>query len=407
LLKITQLQLTNFRGFESLTLDLSKTQTTVLVGANGCGKSSVLDALAITSTHLNSAFGSFQQVENLALADIRIGCKTAKVAILYEMPSSEGGVPYRDRMEITPSDPSPTYEYFITRYIPSLGYSPVYIYYSTNRTVLDVLSEVSVPYDFTIDKAYEGAIGRGKTEFYHFFQWFRLREDLENEERRDNDKHRDPQLEAVRQALTKLLPGYDDLRVRRNPLGMVVTKGETRLLINQLSDGEKCLIAMVGDIARRFAIANSNLTNPLEGYGVVMIDEIELHLHPEWQRAIIPRLESAFPNCQFIVTTHSPQVISEVKKEGVYLLKKDGTVEQPSSSYGRDSNSILEELMGVSERPEKIVNLIKQIYREIDSGEIDKAKASTQELLDEVGEDEQELVRMNMLLKRKEALLQK
>ncbi|MCX6380127.1 MAG: AAA family ATPase, partial [Armatimonadetes bacterium] len=281
------------------------------------------------------------------------------------------------------------------------------VYYTANRTVRDTPLDAPGQYDFTADKAYEGALDNAKTDFRSFFQWFRYREDYENETRIDNDKHRDVQLEAVRQALTKLIPGYDDLRVRRNPLGMVVTKGGTRLLINQLSDGEKCLIAMVGDIARRYAIANPNLTNPLEGYGVAMIDEIELHLHPGWQRAIIPRLESAFPNCQFIVTTHSPQVISEVKKEGVYLLKKDGTVERPSSSYGRDSNSILEELMGVSERPEKFVNLIKQIYREIDSGEIDKAKAFTQELLNEVGEDEPELVRLNMLLKRKEALLQK
>lgn len=406
MLKITQLQLTNFRGFESLTLDLSKTQTTVLVGANGSGKSSVLDALAITFTYLNSGLGSPNPLAKIGITDIHIGSATAGIKIEYEMPYEESAIPYSGTLKITLSDPDAKHGSH-TKYIPPLGYKPLFLSYATNRAVQDVPLDVRGHYEFSIADAYDGAVESGKTDFRSFFQWFRYREDYENETRIDNDKHRDVQLEAVRQALAKLLPGYDDLRVRRNPLGMMVAKGETRLLINQLSDGEKCVIAMAGDIARRLAIANPNLDNPLKGSGVVLIDEIELHLHPEWQRAIIPRLESAFPNCQLIVTTHSPQVISEVKKEGVYLLKQDGTAEQPSSSYGRDSNSILEELMGVSERPEEVVALIKRIYREIDAGEVGEAKASAQELLETVGEDEPELVRMNMLLKRKEALLQK
>lgn len=129
------------------------------------------------------------------------------------------------------------------------------------------------------------------------------------------------------------------------------------MIVNQLSDGEKCLLAMVGDLARRLAIANPGLSDQLQGKGVVLIDEIELHLHPKWQREIIPALTRTFPNCQFIVTTHSPQVVSHVKPQRIYILEKidNGIVaKRPSSSFGRDSNSILEDLMDVPERPQHI-----------------------------------------------------
>lgn len=154
-----------------------------------------------------------------------------------------------------------------------------------------------------------------------------------------------------------MLEGFSKLRVRRSPLRMTINKNGSELIINQLSDGEKCLLAMVGDIARRLAIANPGLENPLAGEGVVMIDEIELHLHPDWQRKIIPSLTRTFPNLQFIVTTHSPQIISHVQPDSIYLLEStpEGIVaKRPESSFGRDINRILEDIMGVGARPPEI-----------------------------------------------------
>jgi predicted ATP-binding protein involved in virulence len=86
-----------------------------------------------------------------------------------------------------------------------------------------------------------------------------------------------------------------------------------------LSDGEKCLLAMVGDLARRLAIANPDYPDALQGEAIVLIDEIELHLHPSWQRNIIPALKRTFPKCQFIITTHSPQVLSYIQPKNIYL----------------------------------------------------------------------------------------
>jgi predicted ATP-binding protein involved in virulence len=161
--------------------------------------------------------------------------------------------------------------------------------------------------------------------------------------------YRDRQLEAVRQAIQLLMPGYTDLRVRRLPLRMTLSKQEQELVINQLSDGEKCLLALTGDLVRRLAIANPALSNPLEGAAIVLIDEIDLHLHPQWQRALIPRLEKTFPHCQFIVSTHSPQIISEMGPQNrIYFLHNtdEGLIaEWGKNAYGKETNFILEVFM--------------------------------------------------------------
>ncbi|WP_317616588.1 AAA family ATPase [Nostoc sp. 'Peltigera membranacea cyanobiont' 232] len=255
--------------------------------------------------------------------------------------------------------------------------------------------------------AYDQALNGVQISFHRFFQWFRSLEDLENEERRDNPDFKTQQLEVVRQSIYSLIPGFSNLRVRRSPLRMTVRKQGEELTVNQLSDGEKCLLAMVGDLARRLAIANPGLTEPLEGEGVVLIDEIELHLHPKWQREIIPALTRTFPNCQFIVTTHSPQVISQVKPEGIYILEKtdEGVVaKRPESSFGRDSNRILEDLMGVPARPQEIKDRLHELFRLIDEGNLDGARQLSQEIADIIGQDEPELVKASVSIRRKEIL---
>jgi predicted ATP-binding protein involved in virulence len=186
---------------------------------------------------------------------------------------------------------------------------------------------------------------------------------------------------------------------------MTLTKQGQELSVSQLSDGEKCLLALIGDLARRLAIANPNpQQNPLQGSGVVIIDEIELHLYPQWQRGIIPALTRTFPNCQFIVTTHSPQVISDV--EWVQLLKMTpaGIAIERLRSFGKDSNRILETLMGTPERPPEIEEQFQQLFRVIDRGELDNARQLRQQLAERVGEDDPTFVCADGLIRRKEIL---
>jgi predicted ATP-binding protein involved in virulence len=202
-------------------------------------------------------------------------------------------------------------------------------------------------------------------------------------------------LSVVKKAISKLA-GFSDITVNRNPLRLEVKKGRAMLDIRQMSDGEKCLIAMVGDLARRLVMANPGLKNPLEGNAIVLIDEIELHLHPAWQRSVIAGLEKTFPNCQFIITTHSPQVLGECRRECVILLKSDASrnivVSNPPLSWGMDSNLILETLMDAPSRNSEITKEINEIYRLIDKEDNVRAKGKIQALRERIGGDIPDLV---------------
>ena len=223
---------------------------------------------------------------------------------------------------------------------------------------------------------------------------------------RNGRNYIDKQLEAVRKAIASFLPGYTDLRVKRAPLKMVIHKDKEELIVNQLSDGEKCLLALVGDLARRLAIANPSLDDPLNGEGVVLIDEIDLHLHPSWQRSVVENLTKTFPQCQFMLTTHSPQILSHVKPECIWLLRRDKDgfhSSHPEDSYGQDSNRILEDIMGVPSRPPKIQKRLSRLFLEIDRGDIDKAQRTLTSIRKEIGDDP-ELVKANVLIRRKEII---
>lgn len=216
------------------------------------------------------------------------------------------------------------------------------------------------------------------------------------------------ELKIVTKTIEKFIPEYSNLRVTRIPTPhMLVEKNGETIRLNQLSDGEKNMIAMIGDIARRLFMANPGMENPLEGDGIVMIDEIDLHLHPSWQRVIVSKLTEVFPNCQFIVTTHSPQILSHVKAEHIFLLKQEDdnmTVTKPTESYGKSSDRQLEDILGVDARPLAIKNELHQLFKLIQDGNLDKANILMDKLENEIEGREVELVKANVLIKRKEIL---
>ncbi|WP_258313038.1 AAA family ATPase [Alteromonas sp. KUL49] len=136
----------------------------------------------------------------------------------------------------------------------------------------------------------------------------------------------------------------------------VTVDGRT-INIFQSSQGQHVFISMIADIARKLVVLNPNLENPLHGQGIVLIDEIELHLHPKWQQDIVGALVNTFPNIQFIVTTHSPQVLSTVDKSCVryFVSDENGNIHCPSPRFqtkGVRSADILAEIMGTSPIPD-------------------------------------------------------
>jgi predicted ATP-binding protein involved in virulence len=439
-MKVKRLEMHSFRGIGNLTLEFQTDEPNVFIGINGVGKSSILDCLAIliswfiariqfdpdaVGSFMKSQEGSGQlisgQLRDLAKGssfseqDIKNGENKIhnEITILLDSQQLKWSLStiqkgYSTELSSNIAElKSVTSEKRRQWQESSKANMPLAIYYPVNRAVLDIPLKIPSELVFRQIDAYEKILDGVRIGFDSFFQWFRAVEDLENEERRDNSYYRNRQLEAVRQAIYSLLDGFSNLRVRRSPLRMTINKQDQELIVNQLSDGEKCLLAMVGDLARRLAIANPGLPDPLQGSGVVLIDEIELHLHPKWQREIIPALTRTFPNCQFIVTTHSPQVISEVKPESIYILEKtdDGIIaRRPESSFGRDSNRILEDLMDTPARPQEIKESLLDLFRLIDQGNLDGARQLRQHLADQIGADEPEFVKADVLIRRKEIL---
>ena len=187
---------------------------------------------------------------------------------------------------------------------------------------------------------------------------------------------------------------------------MTAEKDGIELNVNQFSDGEKCIMALIGDIARRLVVLNPGLENPLQDSGVILIDEIDLHLHPGWQREIIPALQRTFPNCQFIMTTHSPQILSHAQPENVFWCEQSDNailIKPVYEVYGLDSNRILEEIMKVPERPRDIKDVLNTIYSLIDENNFDRAKEKIKALRDTIGADS-ELIRAQTIINRKEIL---
>jgi predicted ATP-binding protein involved in virulence len=458
-MKIKHVRIQDFRGIDDLNLDFGSDNINVLIGVNGVGKSSVIDCLCLLLSEyvkkLREEFGerkSRRSSENGYLVgsqnsvhihnvgtsninyfvngddnnviqnsrkpknevdDIRNGVNSSVLEILINhnqkdftwsklLERSENksvGVFDKSGLVSLVNEVAPSYR-------PDSSI-PLVLCYPVNRAVLDISLDLSDTSDSAQLKAFDDSLTGTQTGFDEFFRWFRSLEDLENEERRDLPDYRDHRLEAVRKALPKFMPEFTNLRIRRSPLRMTVFKQGKELIINQLSDGEKCLLAMVSDLARRLAIANPGLSDPLQGEGIVLIDEIELHFHPQWQRGILPTLSSTFPNCQFIVSTHSPQIVSDVQPDAVYLLHQtpDGLkASHAVSSYGRDSNQILEDLMGSTDRPIHIKHRLQQLFHLIDDGNLEAAQQLKEQLEQQIGFDEPEFVKADVMIRRKEIL---
>jgi predicted ATP-binding protein involved in virulence len=459
-MKIKHIRIQDFRGIDDLSLDFGSDNINVLIGVNGVGKSSVIDCVCLllsayveklreefsernlqqSSDESNYAINSGNSSVTIGVGgtnngtiivtgdsnaiqhshkqknevdDIRNGANSSVAKILVSHNQKDftwSKIIERGKDKSAKKTAEGSLRMLIDQIVRSYSPDfsvPLVLCYLVNRAVLDISLDLSDTSDFTQLKALDDSLTGIQTRFDDFFRWFRSLEDLENEERRDAPDYRDRRLEAVRKALPKFMPEFTNLRIRRSPLRMTVFKHDQELIINQLSDGEKCLLAMVSDLARRLAIANPGLADPLQGEGIVLIDEIELHFHPQWQRGILPTLSSTFPNCQFIVSTHSPQIVSDVQPDAIYLLQQTPqgvTVSHAVSSYGRDSNQILEDLMGVPDRPIHIKHRLQQLFHLIDDGNLEAAQQLKEQLEQQIGFDEPEFVKADVMIRRKEIL---
>ena len=367
-MKLERVEIENYRAIEKLDLPLDR-DLTVFYGANGHGKTSVLSAivagLGSIPILLPDVSGvGFRKTDRRGQQPLRVMLRTHDGIewdrrVLVQKRTTKRQTLTQRRMlretmeEIVAAD----------REGASPRDLPITVFYDTDRAVFDVPHRRrNFKTEFPRYAALEGALAPRAT-FREFFKWFYAMEyeELQEKNERRDWNYRLKDLDAVRKAIQRMTPGVSDPRIKLRPLRFVVSlesevgKPE-ELALDQLSGGYRIMLALAADLARRMAQGNPHLDDPLDSEAVVLIDEVDLHLHPGWQQRVLTDLAATFPNTQFIVSTHSPQVLTTVQpKHIVELRREDGRIvagRPPAPTFGAEAGDVLFTVMGVDERPD-------------------------------------------------------
>jgi predicted ATP-binding protein involved in virulence len=390
-MKLVRLHLQNFRCFERLVVDFDP-KLTVIVAENGAGKTSILDALSIGFGRFLTKLPGVNGVGTKE-SDLLIDEKEHRAPFLHmgwevirndkqplnwaggrrrtpNISSSDVRAGITDELaEVAKNALKP-----IDAYAASLAeasdkgeafFLPVIAYYGTNRAIREVVQRRrNFRKEFSRFDALVGALDPD-SRFKAAFEWFTAMEDVERREKeaRRNFDYRLPVLDHVRTAISRMMGDCSNPRTEIRPLRFLVDKRMSNgvvksLRVTQLSDGYRVVLGLVMDLARRMAQANSQfatngheILNPLDLPAIVLIDEVELHLHPGWQQRILGDLARTFPSAQFVVTTHSPQVLTTVDSECIRVLSEGQIHASPPGTKGAEASRLLKRVLGVEVRP--------------------------------------------------------
>ena len=410
-MNVTHLKLNNLRAIQTAEFRFLPGMN-LIVGVNGVGKTSVLDSLGVClSAVVNHANGRRVRPESFSVEDIHIGAAMLTVDCRVRLGEGdysyvvhkprESSVPRKKRAGVPREDvyDTPEKAEFLGEAPPrSSGESadgrPLAVFFSTNRAVPSERAPSKAVAAGGIPGAFADAFAHRELRLGEFAGWMRAQEALRGE--------RPAAVRALagcREAVERFLPGYSNLRPEGEgrPRLWIDCKG-TPIPVRQLSDGERGSLALVLDLTRRLAQANPELDAPAsEAEAVVLIDEIDLHLHPGWQRQIVHNLTSAFPRCQFIATTHSPQVVGELPHERIQIIAH-GQVCPPTHSFGVDSSRVLEEIMEADPRTKVVHELLGEISHVLGQQQFDRGRELLRKLVEQLGEADPEVTRLQTLL---------
>ena len=409
-MKVNSLHLTNLRSIISAEFRFEP-GFNLIVGVNGVGKSSVLDALSVClSAYVKQANRLSMRSGNFVSSDIRVGaggltveCGSQIGSIEYRylihrpretsVPKRiEAGVPRRQVYD-TPATSSFLGEppQVVTGREPEGR--PLAVLFSTSRAVPSRRGPSKRMAAGGTDAAFGDALVSRELRLGEIVAWMRAQESLRSERASAATA-----LRAVEDMVRRFLERYNDLRVNENERGLLIDREGNTVDVRHISDGERGVLALVLDLTRRLAQANPQMDNPVvEAEAVVLIDEIDLHLHPAWQRLMVHNLTSMFPRCQFIATTHSPQVIGEVEHDHIHIMT-DEQVYSPTHSFGVDSSRVLEEIMDVESRTKEAQDLLMQVSGEIGKQRYEEAREPLARLVEVLGETDPEVTRIQTLL---------
>lgn len=415
---LRRLALKNFRRFSLLEIKFEE-DLTVIIGSNGKGKTSILYALAKTLSwfvaNILKEGGSGQRLSELTDIKNDAEDRYADVSSTFFFGKGLKSVPLRlsrsalGTAERRDSEVKPARDladiWRVINEVKTINL-PTFALYNVersqpfNRNTKDNAGRREERFD-----AYNQALG-GAGRFDHFIEWYiylhkRTASDISSSikelEQQVNDLQHSVdggmvsvkslleqmkqklseaternyavasskmltesvQKSIVEKAICSVVPSLSKIWVETitgSDLVKVTNDGHD-VTIDQLSDGQRVFLSLVADLARRMVMLNPLLENPLEGRGIVLIDEIELHLHPKWQQEVILNLRSSFPNIQFIITTHSPVVLSTIEKRCVreFDPSDDGGqsfLDSPGmQTKGSENAQILEQVMYVHPTP--------------------------------------------------------
>jgi len=388
-MRITELKLKKFKGFFDLDLHLGSQNLFVIIGENGAGKSSILEALNKLLSELDyNLNGNKRHI--LLNEDIQIDANETECFIsLLMKQNSELKWSYSKSKEVNTKH---TIKYYADdnkidiknginkeKFIQQL---------EKNFGKIDITRRIPTYLYFKSDYIPNAD---------DFIQWYKDLVLFESYLESSNSKFEFSLKEAIELAIKKFTGISITARIADDfkTIKPVFRHKGRDLDFSHLSDGEKRIIDIVGKIVSNFVISfQSNKKKLLEFSGIVLIDEIEKHLHPLWQRNILPELVKTFPNVQFIITSHSPQVISNISRENVIIINNFEIQKDIPHTLGRDTNSILYDIFKLSKRPEIYQKKINNIYELLDNEDINNAKTELNNLIFDLGENDIEIKRI-------------
>ena len=481
---IDTLKLINFRKFDMLDIDFND-DITVIVGINGAGKTSILDALTKTFSYLNARIIKYKKsAKPLLPSDVKVGCFDVAEAIsslhLGSKTQYHGSLVKADDGISSPKDSElDEYHDFSSLYRVVNDYCrkngkpeinlPLFASYTVERSnnkssysySLDKLPQINIESRFS---ALDTSATDGSTNLDAFLEWYialntlisaktgdtikgdkKLKEQIQSlEQVVDNESHplsdvlnqlKDKYFRSQKQesedlafqkslkqnidnAIVSAVPDIVELEVNSSTGRAEVKVKVSGNFINvkNLSKGQQVSFSLVADIARRLVLLNPSLSNPMNGQGIILIDEVELHLHPSWQQTIISILTDSFKNIQFILTTHSPQVLSTLHSSKLRLLGKNNNGQYVASepnveTFAYPNSDVMHSIMNVNPIPNlPVIKTLTKYRKLIEQGDYDDSltlsnmKKLHQELIEELGESHPELILLERVKERRELI---
>lgn len=397
-MKLNLLILENYRCFERLELPLHPNMT-VLVAENGQGKSTLLDAIRVALWPYVHGFDLASSgvadpangivIDDVHLFDLEVGnmvrqlpCQISLTANYGDSDQPKTWMRFRDSekkgTKTKGDDATKAMEKWVIQLqkkvrdpnalkvdLPMLGYYGTGRLWSHKKLTSGKKSTKNND-SFMRLFAYRDCLDPSSS-YKHFAEWFtwifesyREEQIKKIEKNLPADGESDAQLaiKVIQQATDCFLQtttGWHGLEYSVSNEKSLVLKHEQygTMKVELLSDGIRSMLAMVGDIAYRCIKLNPHFGSEAakKTTGVVLIDEVDMHLHPRWQQLVLSQLSEAFPSLQFIVTTHSPQVLSSVSSDCIRILSNNKIYAAPPGTEGAEASRLLTRVLGVDVRP--------------------------------------------------------